>query len=255
MKVSNNYDVALNFSAQFKGIDETANIIVPAGDLDGQLAGLLKVSETNFTVPARSSRSLTVQASDAPDLRAGGHYATLQLTPDAPTGNSTVRAALSVSLFITKQTAGVTRSLQVDDVQTSRWPFRVASGLTLRMRNDGNIHGVPRASVRMLDKSGDVIAQGVANPQSMVLLPGRSAAMPVALQALPSGVTWLPQRLQLDVIYRYDGEEQTRHTTKSMWLIPPMFIIILAGLLIAGGLSYGRLKQWKKPTKKLKDER
>ncbi|MEO6761591.1 MAG: hypothetical protein ABI220_04430 [Candidatus Saccharimonadales bacterium] len=229
LHLTNSYDAPITLVAQFKGIDENAGLLVPVDRLDPTFAASLNLSQTDLTIDAHSEQNLTVQANNLPSLSPGGHYASLVLTQLVNDNQrSSLRASLSLSIFVIK-TEGERVSLDLPKITTNALIFRLPTVTSLNFVNTGNVHVVPRAVVNLLGSNGEtILSQGVANAASLPLLPDNSLISTVAMSQTHHA--WLPQRVQLQVVYRANGVNDPRIITRKLWYIPPFYIILAVGL-------------------------
>lgn len=246
--ISNNYDVPLRISAQLRGIDEAANLIVPSGAVEKSLEAAIALSETDITLAARSTQTITVQVTNVPDLKPGGHYATILLTPVPAaftniSSQPSLRSSLSISLFIVKQIDGAQALLNIEALSFSRNLFSIPDSVSVNVKNQGLVHGVPRAVVSVRSSDGlTELFKGIANQQSLTLLPGRQAVYDVALTSLPASRLWVPQRLQLIAQYRFDGSAEAQSLTRSFWYVPPGYLLLLPLVLVLGWYGLRRVR-------------
>lgn len=235
--IRNNYQVPVRLSAELKGIDETGTRLLPGGDLDAAVANTLSVSETDFTIPALSDKRITVQSTYSDKLSPGGHYATLVIAQQsAANGTLSLRSGVSVTIFMTNR-EGVLESFQLQEFTAPSNIFKLPHEAKITLRNNGNVHSVPRGVVRVEQGNGVVIAQDILNSSSAPVLPDKSFTGTVSLQPLRSSL-W-PQKIRTILQFRGESSSQVREAIKTSWFIPPGFIALVVILAL------GILTIWK----------
>lgn len=82
----------------------------------------------------------------------------------------------------------------------------------MSFKSTGNVHVVPRGYVTVTDPRGNLVAKGIINPESTLVMPGASRQFVTILQPVnPSAVKG---RYTLTIHYRYDGN--SAFATKTM---------------------------------------
>jgi hypothetical protein len=115
--------------------------------------------------------------------------------------------------------------LSASDFHTHGWLLHRPTMATATFRNTGNVLAVPRASVQILGHRGTLLATGIINQRSLLLLPGKQITTSGALTPLAS--SWLPARLTVRMTYRIDGTNQTHSLTHTALYVPPWYLLIL----------------------------
>lgn len=237
LNITNNYSTDLHLVAELDDIDQASVNLLPSGPLkDASLAAAVSLSATDITVPAYGVYKLKVQVTDNGALLAGGHYASLVLTQQVPlTEAQAYRSALAVSMFVVKAN-GVKTDLQLLGVETNRWLFGLPSEARLLFRNAGNVHVIPRASVSLY-ATGDslkLLGQGVINTESRVLFPGQEKTYLAPIARLER--LWVPQKVQMIVSYRIQGNDVQLESKQTFWYIPAVYLLLPLIPLVAIGL-------------------
>lgn len=235
LTIRNNYDTPVSLTAQLRDIDQSTTQLLPGGELDSALAQVFSLSETQFTITPRSDYKLTLQANYLEQLTPGGHYATLVLTQNGSTGaNLSVQSAVSIVVFLTN-TDGVKESLAIDEFSAPSSVFKVAGSAKIALKNDGNVHTVPRGFVRVQKLDGTVLSEGVLNVGSQLVLPGNTYSADLRLKAIAA--TWYPQRVTTQLQYRPDGSSQATVAVNASWYVPPIFVMLLTASLVTCGVA------------------
>lgn len=231
--IRNNYDTAVSLAAELRDIDQTSTQLLPGGVLSPELSKSLSLSETQIVIASRTDYKLRIQTSHTDQLAPGGHYAALLLTQIGGAGaNLSVQSAVSVMVFLTN-TDGVKESLALDDFSAPSSVFKVADSVNVTLKNDGNVHTVPRGFVRVEKRDGTVLAEGVLNVGSNVTLPGNSYTTNLKLTKVTS--TWLPERVTTQLQFRPDGSSQATVAVSTEWFVPPRFVALALLFITAVG--------------------
>ena len=240
VSVTNNYDVPVALTAEFKGIDEDAGILVPDNNLEAPLATALKLSETDVRLLPHQPYQLTIQLDNAAALAPGGHYATLVLTQQPSPGNGlSLHAAVSLAIFAVKA-EGLHRSFEVTSFTTNGWLFRMPSVAKLSYHNTGNVHVVPRAEVAIVQPNNfERLRRGSGNQNSVLVLPGKNWTDTIQVKGLQN--VWLPKKLQVIAAYRSDGELVPHRLVRTSWYVPPLYPLALLAIIF---LVLRRKRQW-----------
>jgi hypothetical protein len=229
--ITNSYTSPLRLSAELQSIDEQGVRLVPNGPIDDQLQKAIKVSATDITVPAKGSYQLQI-AIDGTWLSDGGHYVSLVLSQRSTiSSNSGFRSAVAVNLFIIKN-EHIRTNLQLISLSFDRPLLSLPKTVSLVLRNEGNTHIVPRASVIVYDGE-DVVSKAVVNTNSTILLPNHEEKFTVKLDTYRR--YWLPRRLIARTMYRIDGSDIQLMKEQVLWHIPFVDII---GILAAGFMAW-----------------
>ena len=227
--LKNSYSVPVELSAQIKGIDEQAGIFIPDGDPDEQTINALKLSDSTITIPENSS-AVVYMIINAELLSPGGHYATFVVTQEKiGTSNVAIRQSLSAGLFIVKS-GGQVREVEPGDISYTRTLFGMPKSASVTLKNVGNVHIIPRASVAVY-KGDTMLAKGIYNSDSHRVLPGRQYQEEVPINGVAR--TWLPTKLKVVFEYRADSVEEYRYSETFVWYVPPVFVLsIVLGVVL-----------------------
>lgn len=238
LAITNNYNSDLRLTAELNDIDQASVNLLPTGPLkNAPLSAAISLSATDITVPAYGVYKLKVQVTNTEALPSGGHYASLVLTQQLSlTEAQAYRSALAVSLFVVKA-QGIKADLQLLGTETNRWLFSLPTEAKLLFRNEGNVHVVPRASVSVYTATASqrLLGQGIINQDSRVLFPGQERAYSAPITRLER--LWVPQKVQMVVAYRVQGDGAQQESKQVFWYIPPVYLVVpLLPILVAVGL-------------------
>lgn len=184
-------------------------------------------------LPSGQSVQVPVSIVNRSDLAPGGHYGAVVATISTSTGvdanNVNLKQQL-VSLVFVNKLGGEQYGLQLQSLAASaRW--KLPSSVSLHFRSTGNVHVVPRGYVTVADPTGKIVAKGLINPESTLVLPGTSRQFVTTLS--PVGSSQIPGRYTVTAHYRY--EEQTQFATMSVHIYPWRWSLALIPVVIFAG--------------------
>lgn len=212
----NQYDTPVKLTAEFKAIDDISGRIVPAGDVSDSLSRSLRVSESEFTIPAHSKHFLTVIVTDTAQLPAGGQYATLLLSDLTTTkANSNVQSQIALGIFISKA-QGQTLKVVLSRSDIERKRFQFPTNMYLEFLNDGDVHAVPRGYVRIYDND-TMYYETILNTRSETIMPTKRLEQALDI---PQVVRWWPKKVTVEIGYRADGLNESSVSVEDFWYVP-----------------------------------
>lgn len=248
VSVRNGYDTPITVKANLNGFDIRNNALVPAKTAEAALTKVVTINPSEITIPAHSSKNITVQINDDASLSPGGHYLSLLIsqltaTSDTSTPQLSLKTAVSATIYVIKED-GAIRSLQVTNLHAKHSIFSLPTTADITFFNNGNVVVVPRSVVQIgTAATGSIAAQAVLNQDSVPLYPGSRVTLQAPLQRIDkiSGIG----RVSLVAHYRADGQELTKSAQISFWYIPKK--IVVAGiflLAIVAVLGAPTSRQW-----------
>jgi hypothetical protein len=195
------------------------------------------------TLSLNPGETATVSVTFSPDkLRPGTNTFLLlaNLRPDTQANSTTNQTTLNQSLgagILVNAYGGANIDLQLTDFEWSKLPvrFSLPDYLTLTLKNQGNLRGVPRGVARSLDVFGREVSRGAINDASTIILPGSQR---VIYASLTPNQPIFPLMLARLEVTGYDEAHQSQFSlTKSFlnvnpWLIPGTFLVIALILVI-----------------------
>lgn len=180
-----------------------------------------------------------VKITNRDDLTPGGHYGAVVITSSAPNSvSSNVNISQQiVSLLFVKKLGGEVFGLDIE-------PFSVKGPtipdqVTTHFKSTGNVHVVPRGYIEVTDPSGKVVAKGILNQDSSMILPGTTRQFVTLLQPVASATK--PGRYKVTIHYRYDGQNEFKTLSSSFTRGPSTVqygIILAAGIVLVGVVVY-----------------
>lgn len=229
-------------SRDFGSLNDTGGVLLEGSKDYDQKYGLvswLSLGTDTVLLEPGESRNVPITIQNRADLQPGGHYgavvASVNSLDDQASNRVVANQQLLSLLFVTK-TGGEHYDLQLKDIASNGNWLHLPNKVTLRFQNPGNVHIIPRGIVRLKSPSGRVLAQGVINSESAILLPETFRELRVPLTSTATAVP-VPGLYRIEVEYRYDGIAQSvkRHTTLNFVSLPTYLVL---GLLFAAAFAY-----------------
>lgn len=202
------------------------------------LAKWLVLPSTNIVAPPHQAVPVSVLVQNRPDLAPGGHYGALLFylgNNGSSRGQVNITPVATALLFVTNLN-GATYRLDLQSVQSPHSFFKLPTSVSFRFYNKGNTFLTPRGFITLTDPHGKLVAKGIINAASSLILPQtvRNYAVPLQTVALSKGVG----NYTLTVNYRFDGLNQYRAYRNSLFLGTPgllaaIFVVGLIAVLLA----------------------
>jgi hypothetical protein len=225
----------------FGSLDESGGVAFLGGtnDLEKKyaLASWVRPAKDVLTIAPDTTETLSVTIENRDSLTPGGHYGAIAFkTEDAAVQESdgdmvSVNQLFSTLVFV-KKVGGEIYQLELKESSYTGNLVRLEDVLRLRFENSGNVHVVPRGRVEVTDPLGRLIAKGVINQESAIILPESLRAYSVRLASMAR--SFIPGRYTMTIAYRYDGLDAfTMSSLQFDFIPPPAMLAFLA--FIAGG--------------------
>jgi hypothetical protein len=205
------------------------------------------------TVVITSGQTMKVKVNitNRSDLSPGGHYGAVVITSSS--ADSGVKSDVNisqqlVSLMFIKKLGGEVYGLQLEPFSYSYKGSAIPDQVTTSFKSTGNVHVVPRGFIDITDPVGKVVAKGILNPDSNIILPGSTRQIVTLMQPVAS--VNKSGRYKITVHYRYDGQQD--FTTQAIYFThgnPLFHTATIAGLIIFAGmistLAYRKIRRTK----------
>lgn len=243
LTISNDSKFAQSFhlsAVNFGSLNETGGLVFEGANVSTLsnkygLANWLELNKTSFDLGAGQQTQVKVTIRNDNDLAPGAHYAAVITSASRVSqaaGQLTITPKVSSLVFATKL-GGEFYDIHLVSISHNGSFRNLPTNVSLRIKSTGNTYIVPRGVVS-LKQNSRVLARGIINPQSSIVLPEtiRNFDVPVSPVAkLSRGFLYSSYKIQVD--YRYDGINQyaTQSTSYKVYNLP--FILGLAGLLTA----------------------
>lgn len=206
------------------------------------LSNWLQLSTGSLTLGAGETAKITATIINDVTMQPGGHYGSIIASIDGQNigqGNQiSINQKLSALVFVNKQ-GGEKYDLSLKGVGFSRNIFKLPNKAELNFTNAGNTHLVPRGTLQLVDGKNHLIASGVINEESAIVLPEAKRRIIAELDRQGSPSFW-PARYRLRVDYRYDGIEKFARKEVSLLYINPIGLLIAFSVV---GLTFYIIKQ------------
>jgi hypothetical protein len=233
----NNTDSDATFRVSMKdfgSLDESGGVaFLGAGSDFGEKYGLaswMRSDIEQFTVPPRDHQSVLVMISDRETLPAGGHYGAVlfELLDSSENGGQSqvsVRSSFASLIFVNKVGGEIRDLTHADTFILESVVVGVPDKVSVRFRNDGNTHLVPRGRIIVEDPFGRVVREGILNADSGRILPESQRNFPVTLKPVRQAI--FPGAYTVGIEYRYDGNDGVL-STPSLRVFPLRLLILWA---------------------------
>jgi hypothetical protein len=201
------------------------------------LASWLTIGTDTVILQPKESRDIPVTINNRDSLRPGGHYGAVVASVkglDTQTGNHVAINQQLLSLILANKVGGERYDLKLKSISENGNWLHLPNTIKLRFQNPGNVHVVPRGTVKLVNPAGKTISQGIINDGSAYILPESFREIYVPLKTTGHPLE-LPGIYRVEVNYRYDGLATYATKTKALHyadlkLYAGIFIII--GLLV-----------------------
>jgi hypothetical protein len=226
-------------SADFNTLDESGGLLF-VGTNPTQLqkkyglATWITLPQTSLTLEPKQTATITAVISNQASLAPGGHYGALMLALDdnsqpSTTNNVAVHPIASSLLFVNK-VGGDTHKLRLTNVYASHNIFKLPSQITLRFYNDGNTHLIPRGTIEVTDPQGKLVAKGIINENSNLILPETYRRISVGLNKV--GNSLIPGKYKITTNFRFEGYDQFRSYQSSQFILTPAILLFIAIIVV-----------------------
>lgn len=216
----------------FGSLDESGGVaFVGAGNnLEKKyaLASWMRPEKDVVTIHPGETQNVKITIENREDLGPGGHYGAITLraggeTEDINVTNEVAINQLFTVLVFVKKLGGEIYHLDLKDVEAPHNIVTTPDTVYVRFQNSGNVHVVPRGIVTVSDSLGRVVAKGIINEESGLILPETQRLYPVHLRSLL--LSFVPGRYTLAVEWRYDGNDDFSVQTIPFDFLPLLDII------------------------------
>jgi hypothetical protein len=256
-------------TADFNTLDESGGLVfVGTNPTHLQkkygLAEWIALPNTSLSLEPGQTAEISATITNQSTLSPGGHYGALMLTlndsSQSPTQNKVAVQPIATSLLFVNKVGGDTHRLKLTTVNSNHNIFKLPRDITLRFYNDGNTHLIPRGTIEITDPRGKLVAKGVINENSNLLLPETYRKFSVPLKQISNSV--FPGKYKITTNFRFDGYDQIRTYQTSQFLLTPLLLlfvlsVVLITIIVVLFLTKSRI-HWaqiitpKKPVKKRK---
>lgn len=232
LKNTSGQDLSATVQAvDFKSLDEYGGVSlenVGAPATKYSLAKWMDLPAGNMVdMPKGQTETIPVTIENTKDLTPGGHYGAVLISVTSASASSPNTVGFKqqlVSLIFVKKLGGEVYGLQLASLKPNT-TATVPEDVSLRFKSTGNVHVVPRGYVAVTDPQGKLVAKGIINEASTIILPGTERQLVTLLQ--PVAPAAASGRYKVTAYYRYDG--QNKFTTKTIYFtrgVQPLQLIL-----------------------------
>lgn len=241
--VTNNsdHDVSGTIKAvDFKALDEFGGVSLGQAGIPVSKYGLANWmtidGSSDLSLAKGQSRAIRVNIDNRGDLAPGGHYGAVVVTvaeasPEA--GNKVSLKQELVSLIFVKKTGGEKLGLQLLSMG-AKTGSGIPSTVDIRFKSTGNVHVVPRGYVNITDPRGKLVAKGIINPESTMILPDTTRKFVTVMD--PVTESSLRGQYKVTAYYRYDGVDKFSSASftfsRGSWISSQTLLLILTGVIL-----------------------
>ena len=231
-----------------KSLDESRGVSLSKPGVASSKYGLANwmslPNGNRLALPNGKPVTFTVEVSNRADLSPGGHYGAAIISFGGNDGAGTIGATTFsqelVSLLLVTKLGGEDYGLQLRSLHAAPAFNGTSPTLaTTSFNNIGNVHVVPRGYITLTNRQGRVLAKGIINPESRLILPGSSKTVQTSLQSfapIASG------RYMLTAHYRYEGQKDYQTVSVTITHVTPLLIggtlAIITGVTVLLVLLY-----------------
>lgn len=232
------------FPIDFKQQGERGGVIFLDEDVKSysySLSSFLTFETNHLQLEPNSEKTLTVTVTNRQDLSPGGHYAAIVAkNVSSSQETNSVSPAISTLIFMRKM-GGEWFNLSIRSLD---WPTSVVAlsmpkTTDILFQNEGNIHVVPYGRVEIKDMFGRLVAKGVMNTTSAIVMPESRRLIPVQFTRLER---MAPISFNTLEINGSDSLRKTRYTYQETFLyIHPAVLLVL--LVVVGFIILRRRRK------------
>lgn len=202
------------------------------------LASWMRPEKDVLTLQPDETQKILVTIENRDSLGPGGHYGALTFkTEDTAvqnvSGDTVAVNQLFSTLVFVKKIGGEIYNLELKGTEYQNNVAKFQDVVRLRFQNSGNVHVVPRGMVLVSDPLGRLVAKGILNEESGLILPETIRAYPVRLKTLAPSL--IPGRYTMEIAYRYDGKDDFMTTSLQFDFIPLPAILAFLVFIATGG--------------------
>jgi hypothetical protein len=225
----------------FGSLDESGGVaFLGSGDpREYEAAKWMEIPVTDILVAPQSKTRVDVTIKNDDTFSPGGHYGAVLFENDTPDSHAEDKTRIAVrqvfsALVYVRKVGGEVFSFRLESKEYRKQLWRLPETVNLRFTNEGNVHVIPRGTVRISDPLGRTIKKATINQSSGLVLPNTARRFDERFIALASA--WLPGQYSIRVEYRYDGKDTFEVSGEKYWYWPPVttgILIVILGAFFA----------------------
>ena len=221
----------------FGSLNDTGGILLEGNGHYSQKYGLaawLSLGTDTVVLQPGESRQVQVTINNRSSLAPGGHYGAVVASVNSLNGQSGNHVVINqqlLSLVLVDKVGGDHYDLRLQGIkQNGNW-LHLPNTVTVRFQNPGNVHVIPRGTVKLKSPGGTVVAQGIINSESAFVLPESFRELYVPLTKIGSAAPW-PGLYNIEVDYRYEQITRTATKTYTLHFVDLGLYFLFAALLV-----------------------
>jgi hypothetical protein len=233
-------DIAFDaFAVDFGSLDISAGVafLGAARDIEQSYsrASWIVLEEGAVVVPAEGTAELRGKLVNTSELAPGGHYGSILLTASHPDGlemgpaNVAIDQRISALVFLKKR-GGERYGMELSGSASDRDVYGMLRSAKLSFKNTGNVHIVPRGQIDVIDPLGRLVAKGIVNEDSSIVLPQITRDIVARIRSIATA--WVPGTYVSKTSYRYDGREAFEGFEERKVVVPPVFLVGVTGIFV-----------------------
>lgn len=215
IQIKNNTKVVTTFDlsvVDFGTLDESGGVAFLTTTQDSNvrkyaLASWVNLEKDTLVIGPGKIEKLKITILNKDSLSSGGHYGAVMATlrHESKVSGSIVGVnQILATLMYVQKTGGEKKVLSINNVDVSNNFWKLSENIILRLENSGNTHLVPRGYVSIQSSTGKMVAKGIINSESSIIIPESFRKYNIAITRFSK---WLwPGKYNLLVDYRYDGK-------------------------------------------------
>ena len=148
------------------------------------LAPFVSFETDSIVLEPGSSEEIEIKIDNRDSLSPGGHYAAIVVrnVEVRETENQKILPAIS-ALLLVRKTGGEEFNITIRDIGWNpTLSFKIPEEIVIQFENNGNVHDIPRGTVKITDMFGRVVYQGILNENSSYLLPDNIRSIPIKMK-------------------------------------------------------------------------
>lgn len=235
LTLTNNSQIeqTLNFSlVDFGSLDESGGVAFLTadnrpGDRKYALASWLSLEKDWVIIGPHKSQQIKITILNKESLSSGGHYGAVLATLKNDLGGQEevgLNQALATLIYVQK-TGGEKKSLLLKNVEFNQNIFNLPKLFKLKFENNGNVHLTPRGIVEIKNYQGKIIAKGIVNQNSGIIIPESFRIFETKISKTPKFL-W-PGKYSAKISYRFDGKTDFISYEKNFWYIGYEGILVI----------------------------
>lgn len=239
--ITNNNQNSATFKlsvADFGSLEESAGVAflgMQKSQLDNKysLASWISLEKDTIVIGSQQSLPVNVTIINKESLSPGGHYGAILIKYEGSNKQNNDSVSINqsyASLIFAKKVGGEIYKLILSEIIIENNFFIMPHTIRLRFQNSGNVHSVPRGTIEITDPLHRLVAKGIINSESSIIIPESFRVIPNKLNKISYPI--LPGRYQVKVNYRYDGREISSSSQTSFLYLGSLFWLIITGLLL-----------------------